>query len=349
MDNQLKCAGCGAEINAGDRFCPVCGQAVQGENKIACGKCGHLNDAGGRYCEGCGEPLGAFSDALSFEDDFGDISENPYDALEDDAQDAFDALDDIVENEPSGGMTDEELFGAEEPEAPAAEEPKPAEVKKEEIPQEKPKQEPVKKETPKKEEPKKEAPRKAEEKPKPEKKKKGAPVALIIVLALVAAAAAAYFLLPADMIDNLPIGRKSAETGLIVDNTPVPTENSAPASTDAPAEESAEATAAPTEEPTEAPTAEPTEAPAEEEAQMPTGPAVAVANPPKGSFVQAMTKLSLMDGPGEEFNAVGTIAAGGAADYLGEMMIASDGEGWYLVSLNGTEGWISAAFTQLMD
>ena len=344
MDNQLKCAGCGAEINAGDRFCPICGHAVQSENRIACGKCGHLNDAGSRYCEGCGEPLGAFSDALSFEDDFGDISENPYDALDDAAQDAFDALDDLAETEPVTGMTDEELFGAEEPEAPAAEEPKPAEVKKEEIPQEKPKQEPVKKEAPKKEEPKKEEPKKAEEKPKPEKKKKGAPVALIIVLALVAAAVAAYFLLSAGMIGNRSIGRESAETGLIVENTPAPTENSAPVSTEVPAEESAEATDAPTEEPTEAPTAEPAEEPA-----APTGPAIAVANPPKGSFVQAMTKLSLMDGPGEEFNAVGTIAAGGAADYLGEMMIASDGEGWYLVSLNGTEGWISAAFTQLMD
>ena len=110
MNNIRICAYCGAEMDAADRFCPGCGKAVQSENMIKCEKCGHMNDAGSRFCMACGEPLGAFSDALSFEDDFGGMTENPYDALDDAAADAFDALDD---------MTDDDLFGVEEPEAPA--------------------------------------------------------------------------------------------------------------------------------------------------------------------------------------------------------------------------------------
>jgi hypothetical protein len=47
------CARCGAQVRAGDRFCPACGAAVV----VTCATCGGEVSPHDRYCRGCGANL----------------------------------------------------------------------------------------------------------------------------------------------------------------------------------------------------------------------------------------------------------------------------------------------------
>ena len=49
------CASCGAENDAGARFCDSCGRPLS----RTCASCGDVNDADARFCNGCGAPLPA--------------------------------------------------------------------------------------------------------------------------------------------------------------------------------------------------------------------------------------------------------------------------------------------------
>src|SRR4051794_26898826 len=48
------CPACGAQTDTAQRFCGVCGSAVQ----RACPACGHENPQGFQFCGACGAPLG---------------------------------------------------------------------------------------------------------------------------------------------------------------------------------------------------------------------------------------------------------------------------------------------------
>jgi Double zinc ribbon len=49
------CAGCGAELAAGAKFCGECGQAAAQAGPKTCGKCGHVTDA--KFCPECGNKM----------------------------------------------------------------------------------------------------------------------------------------------------------------------------------------------------------------------------------------------------------------------------------------------------
>ncbi len=49
-----RCAGCGNELQEGDRFCPTCGRAAG----IHCPDCGEPIQDVDRFCARCGAPLG---------------------------------------------------------------------------------------------------------------------------------------------------------------------------------------------------------------------------------------------------------------------------------------------------
>src|SRR2546423_3684718 len=48
------CPACGAQTDTAQRFCGVCGSALQ----RACPACGHANPQGFQFCGACGAPLG---------------------------------------------------------------------------------------------------------------------------------------------------------------------------------------------------------------------------------------------------------------------------------------------------
>ncbi len=52
----LACASCGAENEAGSRFCDQCGAAFPAE--LRCPGCDVVNDPDARFCDSCGERLG---------------------------------------------------------------------------------------------------------------------------------------------------------------------------------------------------------------------------------------------------------------------------------------------------
>ena len=53
----VTCPRCHAQVPAGSKFCPNCGQTLQAE-PITCPKCGTQNPAGSKFCTNCGTPLG---------------------------------------------------------------------------------------------------------------------------------------------------------------------------------------------------------------------------------------------------------------------------------------------------
>ena len=55
------CAACGAELNAGDRFCSQCGTA----QSRACPTCGLPNPSSNRFCPGCGSALDGAGEAAA--------------------------------------------------------------------------------------------------------------------------------------------------------------------------------------------------------------------------------------------------------------------------------------------
>ena len=56
--NSVKCAKCGADIPAGSKFCPNCGNKVetQAANKF-CPNCGNKLEPGAKFCPNCGQKL----------------------------------------------------------------------------------------------------------------------------------------------------------------------------------------------------------------------------------------------------------------------------------------------------
>lgn len=53
-DPTLRCAGCGNNLQKGDRFCPACGRAAG----VHCPDCGEPVQDTDRFCTRCGAPLG---------------------------------------------------------------------------------------------------------------------------------------------------------------------------------------------------------------------------------------------------------------------------------------------------
>lgn len=53
---EIVCAKCGTKLNAGDKFCKSCGEAVQ--TKLVCKKCGKELSADAKFCANCGEKTG---------------------------------------------------------------------------------------------------------------------------------------------------------------------------------------------------------------------------------------------------------------------------------------------------
>ena len=52
------CAGCGAALPAGSRFCPVCGAPCGQPAERFCPGCGRKAEPGAKFCAGCGQKLG---------------------------------------------------------------------------------------------------------------------------------------------------------------------------------------------------------------------------------------------------------------------------------------------------
>ena len=57
----MKCANCGAELREGQKFCHICGQAV---NKT-CPNCGETTEGTEKFCSYCGYSLSAQDNAPS--------------------------------------------------------------------------------------------------------------------------------------------------------------------------------------------------------------------------------------------------------------------------------------------
>ena len=56
MDN--KCLKCGNQVQASDKYCPYCGNAVTNQTAAnVCPACNHQNQEGSLFCEKCGAPL----------------------------------------------------------------------------------------------------------------------------------------------------------------------------------------------------------------------------------------------------------------------------------------------------
>ena len=62
----MKCTGCGADNEAGSRFCGSCGAALEatsaprpGPPGVTCTSCNSINPAGSIFCENCGVRIGA--------------------------------------------------------------------------------------------------------------------------------------------------------------------------------------------------------------------------------------------------------------------------------------------------
>lgn len=58
---QLTCAGCGAALKAGARFCHACGKPVQADRPGHCAGCGQPLGERARFCPRCGRPAGTAS------------------------------------------------------------------------------------------------------------------------------------------------------------------------------------------------------------------------------------------------------------------------------------------------
>ena len=52
------CAGCGAALPAGSRFCPACGAPCGQPAERFCPGCGRKAEPGAKFCAGCGQKLG---------------------------------------------------------------------------------------------------------------------------------------------------------------------------------------------------------------------------------------------------------------------------------------------------
>ena len=52
------CAGCGAALPAGSRFCPACGAPCGQAAERFCPGCGRKAEPGAKFCAGCGQKLG---------------------------------------------------------------------------------------------------------------------------------------------------------------------------------------------------------------------------------------------------------------------------------------------------
>ena len=75
----------------------------------------------------------------------------------------------------------------------------------------------------------------------------------------------------------------------------------------------------------------------------------ATAAPASASGIIAMSSISLLSGPGAEYQALASIPGGTMMQYLGESTTDASGGEWRRVSLNGLEGWVSANYTQLLN
>jgi FHA domain/Double zinc ribbon len=51
------CSVCGAQVEAGARFCPHCGNPLPDPSGFVCPACSTLNLPGDAFCEACGQPL----------------------------------------------------------------------------------------------------------------------------------------------------------------------------------------------------------------------------------------------------------------------------------------------------
>ena len=92
------------------------------------------------------------------------------------------------------------------------------------------------------------------------------------------------------------------------------------------------------------------EAPAPQPEAAPQQPvSTATAAPASASGIIAMSSISLLSGPGAEFQALASIPGGTMMQYLGESATDASGGEWRRVSLNGLEGWVSANYTQLLN
>lgn len=54
IGDKVACPYCSTPVAQGAKFCPSCGQSLQG---VKCSKCGAANEIGSRFCKECGTPL----------------------------------------------------------------------------------------------------------------------------------------------------------------------------------------------------------------------------------------------------------------------------------------------------
>ena len=56
---ELRCAGCGYELEEGAKFCPNCGKPVMEKEieKNVCKKCGYVFEEKVKFCPECGEKV----------------------------------------------------------------------------------------------------------------------------------------------------------------------------------------------------------------------------------------------------------------------------------------------------
>ena len=65
----VRCAQCGAEVQAGTAFCSSCGAAMpkaqpaQADDAVRCEGCGAMVKQGVRFCTSCGRPMAQFTGA----------------------------------------------------------------------------------------------------------------------------------------------------------------------------------------------------------------------------------------------------------------------------------------------
>lgn len=65
----MKCKQCGNEINAGAKFCPICGEKVNEE--IYCSNCGEILPEGTKFCSSCGKLVSEEDTTMELSDNYG--------------------------------------------------------------------------------------------------------------------------------------------------------------------------------------------------------------------------------------------------------------------------------------
>lgn len=68
-----------------------------------------------------------------------------------------------------------------------------------------------------------------------------------------------------------------------------------------------------------------------------------------GVWVQVYGDSNIRETPGLNGNKIGVAYRGASLDYIGSTFCDDRGVDWYRVSFNGREGWISSAYSELME